>query len=180
MRTRGLVHKSDAGAVALDVRGKAAVLRTTREMSSRVRASGHRIEAFLVQEMAAPGVELLVGVTSDPVFGPVVACAAGGTATELLADSSLRLAPLTEADVHDMPRELATFPLLRGHRGAAPADVAALEDVLRRVGALADDLPAIAELDCNPVVVGPSGAVIVDMRVRVDAPVAHPPADLFE
>jgi acyl-CoA synthetase (NDP forming)/GNAT superfamily N-acetyltransferase len=177
---RGLIHKSDAGAVALGVRGKAATLRTAREMSARLRASGHQVDGFLVQAMAEPGAELLVGVTSDPVFGPVVACAAGGTATELLADSSVRLAPLTDADVHDMPRDLVTFPLLRGHRGAPPADLAALEDVLRRVSAIADDLPAIAELDCNPVVVGPAGAVIVDMRVRVDAPAAHPPVDVFE
>jgi acyl-CoA synthetase (NDP forming)/GNAT superfamily N-acetyltransferase len=176
----GLVHKSDAGAVALGIRGKAATQRAAREMSARLRAAGRRVDGFLVQAMAAPGTELLVGVTSDPVFGPVVACAAGGTATELLADSSIRLAPLSEADVHDMPRELATFPLLRGHRGAPPADVGALEDVLRRVSALADDLPAIAELDCNPVVVGPAGAVIVDMRVRVEAPATHPAVDVFE
>jgi acyl-CoA synthetase (NDP forming)/RimJ/RimL family protein N-acetyltransferase len=177
---RGLIHKSDAGAVALGIRGKAATLRTAREMSARLHAAGLRVDAFLVQAMAEPGIELLVGVTSDPVFGPVVACAAGGTATELLADSTVRLAPLTEADVHDMPRELAMSPLLRGHRGAPPADVAALEDVLRRVGALADDLPAIAELDCNPVVVGPAGAVIVDMRVRVQTPAPHRPVDVFE
>ena len=176
---RGLVHKSEAGAVALDVRGKSAALRAAREMSARLPASGHRIDAFLVQAMAEPGAELLVGITSDPVFGPVVACAAGGTATELLADSSIRLAPLTEADVHAMPRELATFPLLRGHRGAPPRDVGALEDILRRVSALADDLPAIAELDCNPVVVGPSGAVVVDMRVRVAAPPPQPAFDVL-
>jgi acyl-CoA synthetase (NDP forming) len=176
---RGLVHKSEAGAVALDVRGKSAALRTAREMSARLRASDHGIDAFLVQAMADPGAELLVGITSDPVFGPVVACAAGGTATELLADSSIRLAPLTEADVHAMPRELMTFPLLRGHRGAPPADVTALEDILRRVSALADDLPAIAELDCNPVVVGTSGAVIVDMRARVAAPPPQPAFDVL-
>src|SRR5918995_1398357 len=116
---------------------------------------------FLVQRMARPGVELLVGVTHDPLFGPVVACAAGGTAVELLADASVRLAPLTERDVHEMPRELATFPLLAGHRGAPVADV----------DALANDHPSIAELDCNPVIVTPAGATIVDMRTRV-----HPPA----
>jgi acyl-CoA synthetase (NDP forming) len=126
--------------------------------------------------MAPPGVELLVGFTSDPGFGPVIACAAGGTAVELRADAAIRLAPLTERDVHDMPRSLATFPLLAGHRGAPRADVEALEDVLRRVSALADDLPAIAELDCNPVIVSPGGATIVDMRVRVRPP--DPPAPI--
>lgn len=101
----------------------------------------------------------------------MVACAAGGTAVELLADVSVQLAPLTERDVHEMPRALATFPLLERHRGASPADVDALEDVLRRVSALADDHPSIAELDCNPVIVTPAGATIVDMQARV-----HPAA----
>jgi acyl-CoA synthetase (NDP forming) len=103
------------------------------------------------------------------------ACAAGGTAVELLADSAIRLVPLTERDVHEMPRALATFPLLTGHRGAPAADVGALEDVLRWVSALAEDLPAIAELDCNPVLVSAEGAAIVDMRVRVRAAAPAPP-----
>jgi len=167
----GLVHKTDAGAVRLDLRGRAAVLRAARAMAAALRAAGHPPDGFLVQRMAPPGVELLVGVTHDPLFGPVVACAAGGTAVELLADASVRLAPLTERDVHEMPRELATFPLLAGHRGAPVVDVNALEDVLRRVSALAHDHPAIAELDCNPVIVTPAGATIVDVRARV-----HPSA----
>ena len=113
--------------------------------------------------------------TSDPQFGPVMACAAGGTAVELLKDAAIRLAPLSEENVHSMPRALATFPLLAGHRGAPAADVPALEDVLRRVSALADEHPTIAELDCNPVVVSPDGAAIVDMRVRVQAPAPRAP-----
>ena len=126
--------------------------------------------------MASPGVELLVGFTNDPHFGPVMACAAGGTAVELLADAAIRLAPLTERDVHEMPRALATFPLLdRASRRSPPPTSRALEDVLRRVSALADDLPAIAELDCNPVVVSPDGAAIVDMRVRVHAAAPRAP-----
>jgi acetate---CoA ligase (ADP-forming) len=139
-------------------------------MRATLGASGHEPAGFLVQPMVAPGVELLVGVTHDPLFGPVVACAAGGTAAELLADASVRLAPLSERDVHEMPRALKTNPLL----GAPAADVAALEDVLRRVSALADDHPAIAELDCNPVILTQGGAAIVDIRVRVQA--VPPPA----
>jgi acyl-CoA synthetase (NDP forming) len=163
----GLVHKTDAGAVRLALRGRTAVLRAAREMKQSLHAAGHALTGFHVQRMAPPGAELLVGVTSDPQFGPVIACAAGGTAVELLADAAIRLAPLSERDVHEMPRSLATFPLLDGHRGAPRMDVDALEDVLRRVSALADDLPAIAELDCNPVLLSHRGAAIVDMRVRV-------------
>jgi hypothetical protein len=143
-------------------------------MARRLRRRGTPIEGFLVQPMAGPGVELLIGIASDPVFGPVMACAAGGTATELLADASVRLAPLSEQDLHAMPAELATFPLLTGHRGAPRADLDALAAVLRRVSALADDLPAVAELDCNPVIAGPARATIVDMRVRIAPPTPRP------
>jgi acyl-CoA synthetase (NDP forming)/GNAT superfamily N-acetyltransferase len=171
----GLVHRSDAGAVITGLRGPTAVVREARAMRRRLRDQGLRHRGFLVQPMAAPGVELLVGATNDPSFGPAIACAAGGTATELLADAAIRLAPLSETDVREMPRSLTTFPLLTGHRGAPPADVTALEDVLRRVSVLADDQPAIAELDCNPVIVGPDGAAIVDMRVRIAAPPRRAP-----
>jgi len=170
----GLTHKTEAGAVRLGLRGHDETRAAARAMRTAVRRSGHALEGFLIQPMADPGVELLIGMATDPVFGPVVACAAGGIATELLADASVRLAPLSERDVREMPRELVTFPLLAGHRGAPHADLSAVEDVLRRISALADDLPAIAELDCNPVIVGPSGATIVDMRVRVAAPGPRP------
>jgi len=93
---------------------------------------------------------MLVGVVHDPSFGPVVACGAGGTAVELLKDVQVRLTPLSDIDAATMVRSLATYPLLDGYRGAPPADVAALEDVLLRIGALAE------------------GAVIVDARIRVE------------
>jgi acyl-CoA synthetase (NDP forming)/GNAT superfamily N-acetyltransferase len=170
----GVVHKTDAGAVRLGLQGRDEARAAARAMAARLRRGGHPVERFVVQPMAEPGVELLLGVAADPVFGPVVACAAGGTAAELLADTTVRLAPLTERDVHEMPRELASFALLSGFRGSPPCDVDALEDLLRRVSALADDLPAVAELDCNPVIVGPKGAMVVDMRVRVAPPSPRP------
>jgi acyl-CoA synthetase (NDP forming)/GNAT superfamily N-acetyltransferase len=171
----GLVHKTDAGAVRLGLSGRTAVLRAARELQRQLADAGHAVTGFVVQRMAPAGAELLVGISGDPLFGPVVACAAGGTAAEVLADSAIRLAPLTEADVREMPRALRMFPLLEGHRGAPPADVDALEDVLRRVSRLADEQPAIAELDCNPVVVSPEGAAIVDLRVRIRPPAARAP-----
>jgi len=119
-------------------------------------------------------VEMLVGMVHDASFGPVVACGAGGTSVELLRDVSVRVAPLAAADAGEMVRALRTFPLLDGYRGRPKADVAALEDVVLRVSALVEAHPEIAELDCNPVIVGPNGAVIVDARVRV-APVAPRP-----
>jgi acetyl coenzyme A synthetase (ADP forming)-like protein len=166
----GLIHKSDVGAVRLGIRGAAAAGRAAREIAASVRKAGHTPVGYLVQAMAPEGVEMLVGVTSDPDWGPVVACAAGGRAVELLGDVQSRLAPLSPRDAGEMVRSLRTFPLLDGYRGAPRADAAALEDVLVRIAALAAAHPEIAELDCNPVLVGPDGATVVDARVRVVAP----------
>jgi acetate---CoA ligase (ADP-forming) len=166
----GLLHKSDVGGVRLGVRGAAAAGRAAREIATAVRAAGHQPVGFLVQEMAPEGVEMLVGVASDPDWGPVVACAAGGRAVELLGDVQSRLAPLSRSDAAGMLRALRTFPLLDGYRGEPRADIPALEDVLVRVAALAAAHPEIAELDCNPVLVGTGGATVVDARVRIAAP----------
>jgi acyl-CoA synthetase (NDP forming) len=138
-------------------------------MAKAVADEGYPVDRFLVQHMVGDGVELLVGVVHDAVFGPVVACGAGGTAVELLKDVAVRLAPLTDRDAAEMVRSLATFPLLDGYRGAPKADVAALEDLLLRVSALVEAHPEIAELDCNPVKALPDGVVVVDARIRVEA-----------
>jgi acetate---CoA ligase (ADP-forming) len=111
---------------------------------------------------------MLAGISVDPLLGPLVACGAGGTAVEVLGDVEVRLAPITNREGADMVQSLSTFPLLDGYRGAPKADVAALEDVLLRLGALADAHPEVAELDCNPVVVAERGATAVDARVRVE------------
>jgi len=166
----GLLHKTEAGAVRLGLRGRTAVTRAAADLRQALEAAGQPAEGFLVQQMARGVAELLVGVVHDPTFGPVVAVGAGGTSAELLGDVTVRLAPLTDRDAADALRELKTFPLLDGWRGAPKADQAALQDLLLRVGMLADNHPEIAELDCNPVIAGPDGAKIVDVRVRVELP----------
>jgi acetyl coenzyme A synthetase (ADP forming)-like protein len=164
----GLVHKSDAGGVRLGLDGPDAVRVAADEMAAAVSAAtGSKPVGFLVQRMVTAGVEMLVGVVNDPQFGPTVACGAGGTLVELVKDVSVRLSPLTQRDAASMLRELRSFPLLDGYRGAPPCDIGALEGVLLRVSALAEDYPQIAEMDCNPVIVSASGAVVVDARVRV-------------
>lgn len=175
----GLVHKSDAGGVRVDVAGAEAVAVAAREIGEAVARAGHQLEGLLVQPMAPPGVELLMGVVHDESFGPVIACGAGGTSAELLGDVAVRITPLSDLDASEMLRSLRTFPLLEGYRGAQPCDLAALEDQLLRLSAMVEAHPELAELDANPVLASPSGALILDARVRVaPAPPRRPPLAL--
>ncbi len=162
----GLVHKSDAGAVTLDLRTPEEVAEAYRDLASRF---GPALRRVLVQPMLAGGVEILVGVVQEPVFGPLIVFGLGGVATDVLSDVTARLTPLSTADTDDMIRGLRAAPLLLGYRGSRPADTGALADILLRVSRLADDLPEVAELDLNPVIASPDGASAVDARVRVAA-----------
>jgi acyl-CoA synthetase (NDP forming) len=174
-----LVHRSDAGAVALNLHGRVTIERVAQEMARRMHAAGHPVDGYLVQEMADPGVEMLVGAVVDPLFGPVVAIAPGGVATELGGDTAVRLGPLTDHDAHRCVRELRMFPLLTGYRGAPAADVDALERVLLAISALTQAHHEIAEIECNPLIVSAQGARAVDARVRVEpAPPQRPEPSL--
>jgi acetate---CoA ligase (ADP-forming) len=166
----GILHKSELGAVAVGLSGAGEVERAAAKMQASLEAQGLSPDSFLVQQMVEDGTELLVGVATDPVFGPVVACGAGGTAVELLGDVALRVCPLTEHDPAAMIRSLATFPLLTGFRGATPADLPSLEDLIQRVGALADTHKEIVELDLNPVLATPTGSIAADARIRIAPP----------
>jgi acetate---CoA ligase (ADP-forming) len=173
----GLVHKTEAGAVRLGLEGSPEVAEAAREMTDRIQDQGLEDGAlrFLVQRMVPAGVELLVGVVHDPQFGPVIAAGTGGTAVELVRDVAVRITPLTDLDADDMLRSLKTYPLLEGYRGGPKADVAAVREVLLRVGALVEAHSEIAEMDLNPVVALPDGAVVLDARVRVEAVAPEPP-----
>jgi len=168
----GILHKSELGAVRAGLRGPKEVAGAARAMDAALADAGLERSALLVQRMVEDGVELLVGVASDPVFGPVVACGAGGTAVELLGDVSVRVCPLSGDDGEAMIRSLAVFPMLTGFRGRPPVDREALAQLVLRVGALADSHREIVELDLNPVIATPDGALAVDARVRVAPP--HP------
>jgi acetate---CoA ligase (ADP-forming) len=171
----GVLHKSDAGAVRLHLKGAEQVEEAARQMSDTLGKAGHRVSAFQVQPMVPGGVEMLVGVVQDQHFGPVLACGAGGTATELLKDVAVRITPITKGEADRMVRSLKTFPQLDGYRGAPRADVTALEDVLIRVSAMVEAHPEIAEMDLNPLIVHPAGAVVVDARIRLEPGVPRPP-----
>ena len=153
-------HKTETGGVALDLADEAAV-----------RSAAERIGGpVIVQPMLRGGTELLAGLVQDPVFGPLVAFGPGGVFAELIGDATLRIAPLTDADAVELVESGKGGRLVAGFRGAPAADVAALVDLVHRLGALGDEVPAVAELDLNPVLAFPDRAVAVDARVRIRRP----------
>jgi len=166
----GLVHRSDVGAVRLGLDSGAEVRRAASEIRATVSASGHRLDGFVVQPMVAPGVELVVGVAHDASFGPVIVCGPGGPSAELMGDAVARITPLTDSDALEMLRSLRTFPLLTGYHGSPPCDIGALQDVLLRLSALVEAHSEVAELDLDPLVASPAGAIVVDARVRLETP----------
>jgi acetyl coenzyme A synthetase (ADP forming)-like protein len=170
---RGLVHKREAGGVHLRLEGDEAVRAAAAQIEQAVGRAGYELEGLVVQPMAPDGVEMLAGVVNDHSFGPVVACGPGGVPAGLSNDASVRITPLTDVDAREMIRSLKTFPVLDGYHGAPRCDVAAIEDVLLRISAMVERHPEIVELDCNPLIAGPKGAVIVDARVRIET--AEPP-----
>jgi acetate---CoA ligase (ADP-forming) len=155
-------HKTELGAVALDLRDAEAV-----------HSAAERIgPPLLVQPLVRGGVELLVGAVQDPVFGPLVALGPGGTLAELIGDAGFRLAPLTDVDADELVSSGKVGLLVDGFRGAPPADTRAVVDVALRIGLLVAEVPEVAEIDLNPVIAGPDGCVAVDARVRI-APAAR-------
>jgi acyl-CoA synthetase (NDP forming) len=137
-------------------------------------AVAHIGGAVLVQPMVSGGAELLAGVVHDPVFGPLVAFGPGGVFAELIGEAQFRIAPLTDVDAEELVTGGKAGLLVQGFRGRLPADVASLTELVLRLSRLAEDLPAVAELDLNPVLAKLGGCVVVDARVRVRGAQASP------
>ncbi|GAA2008891.1 GNAT family N-acetyltransferase [Catenulispora subtropica] len=167
-----LVHKSDVGGVLLGLSGPDAVREGWRTLEERF---GDRLAGVVVQEMAPHGVELLAGVDSDAVFGPLVAFGIGGTDTDLAADRGYRLAPLTAADAEDLVGASRAATLLAGYRGRPGGDPAAVRDVLSRLALLAAEQTCVTEAEINPLIATPDGVTAVDFRVRVEPRTATDP-----
>ena len=169
--SREIVHKSDAGGVVLDLEDAEAVAAGFEDIRGRLQKDGkaQHMDGVLVQPMLRGGVEVMAGMTEDPVFGPLVAFGLGGIHVEVLGDVVFRVAPLTDKDVSEMVHGIRGRKLLAGYRGHPPADVPAIEDVLLRVSALAEEVPEIDDLDLNPLfALEPGkGCCIVDARVHV-------------
>lgn len=167
-----IAHKSDVGGVVLGLADAAAVRQAHAAMLARVAeaAPGARIDGVSVQRMADRGIEVIVGGTTDPQFGPVLMFGLGGVFVEVLKDVAFRIVPLEPRDAAQMVREIRGLPVLQGARGAEPADLGAIEGMLLQVSRFMAEHPDVAELDLNPVFVYPQGAVAVDARVVLAAP----------
>jgi acetyl coenzyme A synthetase (ADP forming)-like protein len=171
LASRTLTHKTDVGGVRLGVASEEDVRRAFADIGRRLDQQGLRaqMDGVTVQPMVEEGVEVIVGVTQDPSFGPVLMFGLGGVLVEVLRDVAFRVCPITDRDAHQLIRDVRGFRLLEGWRGAPPADTVALERVILRVAQMVRAVPEIAELDLNPIRVLPGGrgCMIVDARVAV-------------
>ncbi|CUS35126.1 bifunctional acetate--CoA ligase family protein/GNAT family N-acetyltransferase [Candidatus Nitrospira nitrificans] len=166
-----IVHKTEIGGVQLNLANDQAVRKAFESIRTRLAETNQlgAMEGVLVQPMLTGGVEVMIGVTEDPLFGPLIAFGLGGIHVEILGDVQFRITPLTDLDAEEMIRGIKGYRLLTGYRGHPPADLEALEETLLRVSRLAEEIPEISELDLNPIFALPpgKGCRIVDARIRV-------------
>jgi acetyl coenzyme A synthetase (ADP forming)-like protein len=171
LSSRELVHKTEVGGVRLNLQNESAVRQAFADIQARL-AQENKLSAMdgvIVQPMIAAGVELMAGVTGDPLFGPVVAFGLGGVHVEVLKDVCFRITPLTNRDAREMVRSIRGYLLLEGYRGHPPADIPAIEALLLRLSRLVEEVPEISEIDLNPIFAFPpgEGCRIIDARIRI-------------
>jgi acetyl-CoA synthetase (ADP-forming) len=171
------LHKSDMGAVKLNLASSEEVEEARRDMAARLRALGIDATGFLVEEMAQPGIELVIGGMIDPQLGPMLMIGAGGVYAEILDDVSFRLCPFVRRDAEEMLGELKIAPILRGARGRPPVAIEPIIDALMALGG-ADGLfvrhaDVVTEFDINPLIARPDGLVAVDARFVLGGSQAH-------
>jgi len=163
-------HKTDAGGVRLGLTSAARVGDAYSEMLSSVRGHvpGAVIEGVSIQKMAPPGVEIIIGMSRDAQFGPVIMFGLGGVLVEVLKDVSFRLVPVAPRDAAEMVREIKGYALLTGYRGQEPVDIPALERIIVAVSDFIEANPRVSELDLNPLIASGDGIVAVDARIIMD------------
>ncbi|MFO8101570.1 MAG: acetate--CoA ligase family protein [Dehalococcoidia bacterium] len=167
-----IVHKSDNGGVRLHLRSGAEVGKVYSEVANLGRRTGTRRKKgkVSVQKMAPEGIEVIMGMSKDPQFGPVIMFGLGGVFVETLGDISLRIVPITQRDAREMIEEIKGYPVLKEYRGKKSVDIRALEDILLKLSGLAQKAPEIRELDLNPVFAYTKGAVAADARIILERP----------
>ena len=165
-----IIHKSDSGGVKLGLSNGSQVGKAYSEIMSSVKqkSAGAWIQGVSVQKMARPGVEVIIGMSKDAQFGPVLMFGLGGILVEVLKDVSFRIVPVTRRDAEEMVREIKGYELLLGYRGQEPADIPALEELIVKVSDFVEQNPQIRELDLNPVFAYQDGVVAVDARIILE------------
>ena len=158
-------HQPQLAGIRVDLGTEATVRESFESLS--VRLSPYDAGMLVVQRMATPGVACVIRTAEDPLFGPVVSFSIAGPPTDLLGDIGHRIPPLTDVDVIDLISSVKASPLLEGYHGAAPADRAALADLIARVSVLADQQPDVASLEINPVMAHPGGVAVLGVEVFV-------------
>lgn len=166
VRSESFSHKSDIGGVRLNLSGPEAVRRAFGEIMERARREDPRA-SVTVQSMAEQGIEVIIGASEDPHFGPVIMFGMGGVFTEILDDRCFRLIPVDKPEAAAMVHSLRGSRLLTGYRNSPPVALEKLTDILTRVSQLMQKYPQILELDLNPVMVYPWGALVLDARVKL-------------
>ena len=163
-------HKSDAGGVRLNIQNATQAGKAYSEILANVKKHypKAKIVGLTVQKMAKQGIEVIIGMTKDAQFGPVIMFGLGGILVEVLKDVSFRIVPMTKRDAAEMITEIKGFPILKGYRGQDPADVPFLEELIVKVSDFVDKNPEIKELDLNPVFAYKSGALAVDARIILE------------
>jgi acyl-CoA synthetase (NDP forming) len=165
-----VIHKSDAGGVKLGLKNAAQVGIAYSEITTSIRKAypEANIRGVSVQPMARPGVEVIVGMSKDPQFGPVLMFGLGGILVEILKDVSFRVVPVTKQDAIEMIKEIKGYPVLEGYRGQKAADVNFLADLVVKVSGFIEKNPEIKELDLNPIFAYEDGAIAVDARIILE------------
>ncbi len=165
-----VVHKSDAGGVKLGLKTAAQVGKAYDDIVKAIKKQfpTAKIQGVSVQKMARPGVEVIIGMSKDAQFGPVLMFGLGGILVEVLKDVAFRIVPLLPRDAREMIREIKGYPLLEGYRGQEPVDVANLEKIILKVSDFVEKNPEVKELDLNPIFAYRDGAVAVDARVILE------------
>jgi len=166
-----IIHKSDSGGVKVGLASITQVGNAYGEIMSSVkqRFPKAKIQGISVQKMARPGLEVIIGMSKDAQFGPVLMFGLGGILVEILKDVSFRIVPVTRKDAEDMIKEIKGYPLLQGYRGQEPADIPSLERLIVQVSDFVEQNPQIKELDLNPVFAYKDGAIAVDARITLEA-----------